>query len=289
MKQVIKKQNQKIALFLGIIFVMSFTILWHGDHVQAASGAVYTAHIVRSYEHPVTGEIEDAGGETAKTTGQGMVEGAVHDTGILEKTKSGNYYLTIELSLIDYTSNQTFQVQKRGDTTWSNPKLGITGTGSDSNGTTDYVCVKLPSKDAIVRCSMYVTEMGRDVVFYYYASDLKKGNSTSLPEAVVTSESNEKQTSEQDIEQESTEDTEQEGLTLSTESETTDEKTDESISSMERPFKEQLLLNVLSGVIIGIIMLAATSGVVYIFLKNKKRWFSDPFDDPDWEDEDEEN
>ena len=63
------------------------------------------------YAHPVTGEIEDSGGEASYATGQGMVEGAVYTTGILEVTDSGNYYLTIRLSLMDYTSNHSFWVQ----------------------------------------------------------------------------------------------------------------------------------------------------------------------------------
>ena len=66
--------------------------------VQAAAGTVYTC-----YRHPVTGEIEDSGGEASYATGQGMVDGAVYPTGILELTDSGEYYLTIRMSLMDYT------------------------------------------------------------------------------------------------------------------------------------------------------------------------------------------
>lgn len=82
--------------------------------VHAESGTVYSCTINRSYSNPVTGEIEDAGGEASYTTGQGMVEGCVYGSGMLEVTDSGNYYLTVRLGLIDYTSNQSFTVQNVG-------------------------------------------------------------------------------------------------------------------------------------------------------------------------------
>lgn len=313
------KQIKKVGI--GLLSFFLVIGMMNSQKVYAASGKVSTVDIVRCYEHPVTGTIEDSGGEAAKTTGQGMVEGAVHATGILEETSSGSYYLTIELSLVDYCKNQSFQVQKWGDSSWSNPKLAVTGTGSDSNGTTNYVCVKLPSKNAIVRCSMYVTQMGRDVVFYYYADNGKEGNSTSIPAAVVTEESTtDSKTEEESQEKQSSkeesgdlnntkEDTQEEtsanqaeesegvsssaeGLTLSTESQTKSTETESGESSQDqgtRSFGQQLLLNVLSGIIVGFILLAATAGVVFIFLKHRKTWFADPFDDPNWEDEDQED
>ena len=86
------------------------------------------------YRHPVTGEIEDSGGEASYATGQGMVDGAVYPTGILELTDSGEYYLTIRMSLMDYTANHSFWVQNVGDSGWSTPALGVTGSGTDNNG-----------------------------------------------------------------------------------------------------------------------------------------------------------
>ena len=133
--------------------------------VYAESGTVYTCTVNRSYSHPVTGVIEDSGGEASYTTGQGMVEGAVYGDGILEVTDSGGYYLTIRMSLMDYTSNQTFAVQNVGDSGWSSTGTAVTATGSDSNGTTADVCIQVPSENSIVRIGMYVTPMGRDVIF----------------------------------------------------------------------------------------------------------------------------
>ncbi|SDB02840.1 heme-binding Shp domain-containing protein [Eubacterium oxidoreducens] len=298
------KINQKTILIWAVGLCMVGMFLLRPLPALAAAGTVYTVDVVRSYSHPVTGEIEDAGGESGAATGQGMVEGVVKSTGIMEITDSGSYYITVELSLIDETSDQKFQVQKQGDTSWSNPELGITGTGSDSNGTTDYVCIKLPSKDGIVRCSMYVEQMGREVVFYFYAENLTEGNSTGLPATLVTTasksdaEDEEKEdtseeeltetagdTSEEELTESAGDTSENQGLTLSTEREVSDTEEDDA-GGGNRSFAEQLALNIISGVVVGLILLFAAAGIVYLFLKKRKEWFYDAFDDPDWEDED---
>ena len=157
--------------------------------VQAAGGNVYTCVIHPCYAHPVTGVIEDSGGEASYATGQGMVEGAVYTTGILEVTDSGEYYLTIRLSLMSYTSGHSFWVQNVGDSGWSSPALGVTGNGTDNNGETADVCIQVSSENCVVRASMYVEPMGRDVIFYLYPSDYTAGNSTDMNATIVTSAS----------------------------------------------------------------------------------------------------
>lgn len=154
--------------------------------VRAASGSVYTSTITRCYRHPVTGAIEDSGGESGYATGQGMVEGCVGATGLLEVTDSGEYYLTFRMSLMDYTTDHSFLVQNVGDSGWKEMALGQTGSGTDSSGTTADVCVQVPSENCIVRISMYVTAMGRNVVFYIYPGDYQQGNQTGFQATMVT-------------------------------------------------------------------------------------------------------
>lgn len=154
--------------------------------VLAAGGNVYTCVIHPCYAHPVTGVIEDSGGEASYATGQGMVDGAVYTTGILELTDSGEYYLTIRMSLMDYTSNHSFWVQNVGDSDWSSPALGVTGNGTDDNGATADICMQVPSENCVVRGSMYVEPMGRDVIFYLYPSDYTAGNNTNMNATIVT-------------------------------------------------------------------------------------------------------
>ena len=162
-----------MASALGLTLLAGFPAV----EAQAASGSVYTCTINRSYSNPVTGEVEDAGGASSYATGQGMVEGCVYPTGLLELTDDGSYYLTIKMSLMDYTSGHSFQVPS---------EIGITGNGTDSNGTTSDICMKVPSENCIIRGSMYVEPMGRDVVFFLYPSNFSEGNSSGMNATIVT-------------------------------------------------------------------------------------------------------
>lgn len=171
-----------MASALGLALLAGFPAV----EAHAATGSVYTCTINRCYAHPVTGAVEDSGGAGSYATGQGMVEGCVYPTGILEVADDGNYYLTIRLSLMDYTSGHDFQVQSVGDSGWSSTGYTQTGTGSDSNGTTADVVIQVPSENCIVRGTMYVEPMGRNVVFYLYPSDYKEGNNTDMNATMVT-------------------------------------------------------------------------------------------------------
>lgn len=185
-----KRRINKTLAGILLVFIFAMAGGFTGTlPVHAAGGNVYTCVIHPCYAHPVTGVIEDSGGEAAYTTGQGMVEGAVSATGILELTDSGEYYLTIRMSLMDYTSGHSFWVQKVGDSDWTSPDIGVTGNGTDSNGTTADICMKVPSENCVVRGAMHVDPMGRDVIFYLYPSDYTVGNSTNMSATIVTESS----------------------------------------------------------------------------------------------------
>lgn len=180
-----KVKNKGIGFLAAVLFV--FAGVWTTAFpVQAASGNVYTCTVHPCYAHPVTGEIEDSGGEASYATGQGMVDGVVYTTGILELTDSGEYYLTVRFSLMDQTSGHSFWVQNVGDSGWATPAVGVTGNGTDDNGTTADICIQVPGENCVVRCSMYVAPMGRDVVFYLYPSDYAAGNNTNMNATMVT-------------------------------------------------------------------------------------------------------
>lgn len=181
-----KRYRKPLAGFLGALAALFFWAGFSAVSVRAESGTVYTCVIHPCYAHPVTGVIEDSGGEASYATGQGMVDSAVYTTGMLEVTDSGNYYLTIRLSLMDYTSGHSFWVQSIGDSGWSTPALGVTGSGTDSSGGTTDVCIQVPSENCVIRGSMYVQPMGRDVIFYLYPSDFTQGNSTDMNATMVT-------------------------------------------------------------------------------------------------------
>ena len=185
------KKNKILSAIMTCVLAITLMAGFPAVKAYAASGTVYSCAINRCYAHPVTGVIEDSGGESSYATGQGMVEGCVYSNGILEVTDDGAYYLTIRMSLMDYTSGHSFQVQNVGDSGWSTPsEIGITGNGSDSNGTTADVCMRVPSENCIVRGEMYVEPMGRDVIFYLYPSDYSEGNNTDMNATMVTESSN---------------------------------------------------------------------------------------------------
>ena len=184
------KKNKILSAIMTCVLAVTLMAGFPAVKAYAASGTVYSCTINRCYAHPVTGVIEDSGGESSYATGQGMVEGCVYSNGILEVTDDGAYYLTIRMSLMDYTSGHSFQVQNVGDSGWSTPsEIGITGNGSDSNGTTADVCMSVPSENCVVRGSMYVEPMGRDVIFYLYPSNYSEGNNTDMNATMVTESS----------------------------------------------------------------------------------------------------
>lgn len=178
------------GIFICLSTILSFSLLlFFSKNVQAASGSIYTCKMNPSYSHPVTGQVEDAGGSSSSTTGQGMVEGAIGSKGILEVTDSGEYYLTFQLGLMDYSSKQSFSVQNINDSGWNTVSATVTGNGSDSSGKTADMRIQVPSESCIVRCSMYVEPMGRNVIFYFYPSDYTAGNSTNMKAGIVTQNS----------------------------------------------------------------------------------------------------
>ena len=186
----IRKRIKITGTGLLAVMLAVLSAMWvAGIPVRAAGGSVYTCAIHPCYAHPVTGQIEDSGGEASYATGQGMVEGVVYTTGILELTDSGEYYLTVRFSLMDHTSGHSFWVQNVGDSGWAAPAVGVTGNGTDGNGTTADICMQVPSENCVVRCSMYVGPMGRDVVFYLYPSDYAAGNNTNMNATMVTASS----------------------------------------------------------------------------------------------------
>ena len=172
-----KKQKNGMLqkMLMAAVFLLVLTVI-PPQTARAASGTVYTCSVTPSYSNPVTGEIEDAGGEAGYATGQGMVQSVVYSTGILEVTDSGEYYLTVRLGMMDYASGHSFWVQNVGDSGWSAPAVGQTGSGSDGNGTTADICIQVPSENCVVRASMYVEPMGREVIYYFYPIGYSEGD-----------------------------------------------------------------------------------------------------------------
>lgn len=83
--------------------------------VYANQTKSYSCTIERYYRHPISGQIEDSGGEKSFDIGQGMVEGTVYNSGLIEEASSGQLFLTVTMSLADFSGNYQFWVQEGGE------------------------------------------------------------------------------------------------------------------------------------------------------------------------------
>ena len=248
---------------------------------HAASGTVYSCTVNRGYRHPVTGVVEDAGGEGSFATGQGMIEGCIYPSGLFEQTDTGECYLTIRMGLADFTSGHTFYVQSRGESGWTQVGVFASATGSDTNGTTLDVCIPVPQADCIIRGSMYVDPMGRDVIFFINPSNFVEGNSVGMVQSYVTEASAapvEEPAVEEPVEEEAEEEPEAEeampdvddstldnakGLSLSTEK---DVKVSEKAEEKPKSGNSAMII------VIAVIAIAAVAGGgVWVAKKNKNK------------------
>ena len=167
-----------------IFYVVIILCLLTGINVYAAD---YTAVIHGTYRHPITGVIEDSGGESKEALGQSMVDRIMPEKAYYEEV-NGTNYLTFSLGLMNSISDVTFELDTGG---------GFTPTSYerifDGDDTAD-MRVKVSSKESILRAKFFVEPMGRYVVFFIHCSDFVAGNSTSYPSLI--SHSGEKKTTE---------------------------------------------------------------------------------------------
>ena len=198
------KSYKVIAAMTVAVLALLWGMFFTCDTVFAETGTISSCTITRYYRHPVSWEIEDSGGEGSFATGQGMVEGCVNSVGLMEETEDGRCYLTIRMSLADFTSNISFKVQSWGASGWSSASASETGHGSDSQGATTDYRMEVPGKDCIVRGTMYVEPMGRDVIFYCAPGGYTEGNSGGFNAQIVTESPSEEKSPEvkQETEQE---------------------------------------------------------------------------------------
>ena len=152
----------------GMVVMLTLTAGITSVPVLAASNGVYIATATSHYKHPTTGKIEDAGGDGSAVLGQSMTESATYKKALVEVDPAGNTYITVRLQLMDNIQNPQFQVDGKA--------VSATLMQEDyTNNTADYR-MKVNSENSIIRCNMYVTAMGRDVIFYITVSNLQSGS-----------------------------------------------------------------------------------------------------------------
>lgn len=147
-----------LALVAGITAIPAY----------AASNGIYTATATQHYRNPLTGKIEDSGGEDSEVLGQSMTESATYTKALVEVDSNGNTYITVRLKLMDNIQNPTFKVD-------GNSVSASLMQEDYSANTADYR-MKVASENSVIRCSMYVVPMGRDVIFFITVSNLNSGS-----------------------------------------------------------------------------------------------------------------
>ena len=152
------------GMVVMLVLVASITAV----PAHAAENGIYTATATGHYRNPNTGVIEDAGGEDSEVLGQSMVDSAVMPKALVEVDPKGSTYITIRLGLVGSTSNLKFQVDG------SSASAEVTQEDF-SNDTADFR-MRVNSEYSVIRVSMFVEPMGRDVVFFVTVSGLQKGS-----------------------------------------------------------------------------------------------------------------
>ena len=135
---------------------------------SAASHGIYTATATAHYRHPTTGVIEDSGGENSAVLGQSMTGSATNKKALVEVDASGNTWITVRLNLMDNIQSPKFQVDGRS--------VSASLMQEDYGSNTADFRLKANSEKSIIRCNMYVTPMGREVIFYITVGNLKSGS-----------------------------------------------------------------------------------------------------------------
>ncbi len=149
---------------VGMMVVLTLVVSTTAISAHAASSAgIYTATASAHYRNPSTGEIEDSGGEESEVLGQSMTESALYTKALVEIDKDGNSWITVRLKLADSISDVSFG---------RSATLMQEDYGSN---TADYRMKATPG--TTLRCTMYVTPMGREVIWYItVSSSLSSGS-----------------------------------------------------------------------------------------------------------------
>lgn len=122
-----------------------------------------------AYSHPVTGAIEDAGKNEG--IGQGMAEGVLDPQALYEEV-GGKRLLTIRLHMMDNVSKVSIAAEKRGSGGFSN----VSYDSPQGGGEWKDFRFQLPAKDCVIRLSLFIDAMGREVVFYGDMGNMTSGN-----------------------------------------------------------------------------------------------------------------
>ncbi|WP_317854447.1 heme-binding Shp domain-containing protein [Chakrabartyella piscis] len=183
------------------------------------NGAFY-AYVITDYYNPDTGNIDD-GGTANAALGEGMCRSATDTRGLVEKI-GDEYFVTIRLLLQSNTKEVSFYTHAGYD-----QYQPVNYTIMTENAMEDSVDYRFQVADpfAPIKATMYVTPMGRDVLWYIYLDESTLSSDTGdfvvtatadvianleQPEGIIAEEVFEETTEEVVVEEETMEAAEEE-------------------------------------------------------------------------------
>ena len=164
---------------LAAMFALALSVSALASVAHAATSAVFTASTVPSYGNPVTGEIEDSAGQSNVALAESMTTGCTYSAALVEKDTAGNTFVTLRFKLADQMGAMSFWADNGGDGAFAAVEAAQMQVDS-ANNTADWR-FQVPSEMSNVRVSMYVTPMGRDVVYFTQLTGLVEGNTDAVP------------------------------------------------------------------------------------------------------------
>lgn len=150
-----------ISMFMVMALSLSFSF--------AESAGTYTTSVSPQYRNPLTGAIEDSGGEEKEALGQSMAQSTVSGVGLVEIDASGNVYATYRINNASAMSSISFSTSAGGGF------YGVSAVNTNTVGNSADYRIKVPYAGAPVKCAIYIAPMGREVIFFMTSAGLTPG------------------------------------------------------------------------------------------------------------------
>lgn len=166
-----------LSIVLMLAFLASINAIFGyigNAKVYALEYGAYIASAEGHYRSPIDNTISDAGGVNGEAIAMGMIPNVVNSKALIEIDESGNTFATVRFYLMDFINNVKFQTADSGSATFSDVKASII----QENKTDYYTDFQFKIKDinTVIKSHMFVTAMGRDVVFFITLSSPEKGS-----------------------------------------------------------------------------------------------------------------
>ncbi|MBR4015108.1 MAG: hypothetical protein IKI88_02760 [Anaerotignum sp.] len=162
----------KLKKFLSMVLGVCMAVVFYAVPAKALDMGVYLGTSTASYYNPDTGEIDDGGTKNA-ALGEGMCRSATGGKCLLEVDKDGNMWLTVRL-LLQSNCKDIKLYTRTGNNTYSQVSYDIVSEDS-SQDSVDYR-FRVYSTDIQLKATMYVTPMGRDVLWYMTCGGFNLGS-----------------------------------------------------------------------------------------------------------------